>query len=212
MSIPWSRAEIVDHLRHALDRVVHFPTFAHHLAKASVERWVAFELAAMLDHLLHEHAWIALVECGGVSNFDLLLVPITAVETRSRTCLKTHTWPTDAIAIVLKVAHLSDGDKGRSHALIEDLMKKPRIAKECGHPCSMFFGVVITTSGLGTTYQAPVVMRTKERASRMLDAKVADGLAVVGMVERAVGYGEGRAPSGPRSSRPRYRGIEDRDS
>ena len=150
-----------------------------------MEPWFAFELAAKLDPLLDEHGWIALVER---ERFDLLLVPQEKTDRRHRLFTNVKTWPEDIIAVELKTAHLCDGPKSRMHALVDDLTKKPGRAREEGHPCAMFFGVLVTTSGLWTTFDSPVVKATKERAAAMPEPALGDGLKVVAVVDRAVQY------------------------
>jgi len=84
------------------------PKFAHHLAKASVERWLAFELAYLLDGRLPE-GWRCLVASGGSEGLgptDLLIVPKSATVGLQRFRVRDGPWPENAVAIELKAAHL----------------------------------------------------------------------------------------------------------
>jgi hypothetical protein len=189
-----SRSDLLPLLRRACGDVFKLPSLDHHLAKAAVERWFAFELAAKLDPLLEPLGWVALVECGGVKgklgSFDLLLVPRDKAPVHARIRPDVRTWPKEAIAIELKAAHLSDGDQGRTDALVDDLTKKPLLARDAGHECALFVGVLVTTSGLGASYQARAVEATKERAAKMPEPKLAAGLKGELVADRAVRYGE----------------------
>lgn len=184
----WSSAELIAVIRRGCEGVLELESFAHHLAKASVERWFAFELAAQLDRGLEERGWVALVECGGVQgelgNFDLLLVPRSAARTRERARLG-DTWPADAIAIELKAAHLADGGKGRTHGLLEDLTQKPKRAEAAGRGCAVILGILITTSGFGKDMDGQA---TKERAARIAETLLAPGIQVVERIDREVAY------------------------
>jgi len=181
--------EVPDILLAASVEVLKNPGLAHHLAKASIERWFAFELAAELDMRLDQRGWTALVERGGsnfdgtrLGNFDLLLVPTELVMIQERVHARVDPWPTDAIAIELKACHLADGAAARPRALLGDLTEKPKIARACGRRCS-FFGVLITTSGLGPGSASRASSATKKRELEMAFTELADGLTIVRRTE-----------------------------
>jgi hypothetical protein len=177
-------------LEAACEAVVQLPSFAHHLAKAAVERWFAFDLAHALDVTLAPMGWTALVErggTGGLGNFDLLILPIEETEAAARMDLSTHQWSGRAIAIELKAAHLSQGEAGRRDGLLTDLTGKPSLAATAGRPCSAFLGVMITTDGLGTGVRNEA---TKARSAALDKHRLplADGISCLAWVERDVAY------------------------
>lgn len=145
--------------------------FSHHVAKAAVERWFAFELAAELDRELEEEGWVALVETGGnkargLGNFDLLLVPkhATTAMTKRLPTLCVGDWPAEAIAVELKAARLTDGEKGYSTALLEDLTLKPALAIAAERPCAEIIGLQITCDGV---WGGKPNKETQDRIDRM---------------------------------------------
>lgn len=117
-----SREAVADLLLDAAESVLDSAALAHHLAKASIERWFAFEIARYLDAGLTrlDPPWVALVECGGggkrgsnvVGNFDLLLVPASAAA-KPGLRLRPGPWSAKAVAIEIKGAHLGDGITGK---------------------------------------------------------------------------------------------------
>src|SRR6185437_11854497 len=165
---PWRDDALPAHVVDAAKRVAMLPTFVHHLAKASIERWVAFELAAVLDEDLRGTGWTSLVECGGATglgNVDLMLVPSVATITGSRLRPQTAPWPQGAIAIEIKCCHLADGESGYRFSLVSDLMAKPALAVAAGRPCERWLGLLITTDGLWQG--SPNVAATAARAEQL---------------------------------------------
>jgi hypothetical protein len=139
----------------AAGEVVKLPSLAHHLSKASVERWFAFELAAALDPLLLPSGEVVLVERGGTSgkhgnigSFDLLVLPVTGAVGGARLEVGRQSWGRP-LALELKAAHLADGIRaGHAYpnALVADLTKKSLDAAALGRPCDIV-GVLVTTDG-----------------------------------------------------------------
>lgn len=153
LELPWADDDLADKVVSAARAVACRETFAHHLAKASVERWFAFELAAVLDENLHQAEWTCLVECGAssdVGNLDLVILPNSRVRHAARMKPSCDPWPRESIAIEIKAAHLGDGSGGYRTALASDLTLKPSIAAGAGRYCQRWLGLLITTDGLCT--------------------------------------------------------------
>jgi hypothetical protein len=150
---PWTNEELASHVLEGALHIAKTPAFAHHQAKASVERWLAFELAFRLDSVLVPSGWVCIVERGGtkgLGNIDLLIVPMKVTKATKGSCyleLGAANWPAGAIAIELKAAHLAQGESGYRQALSEDLAAKPEKFRQAGRPCR-WFGLLITTEGV----------------------------------------------------------------
>jgi hypothetical protein len=164
---PISTEKLAEYFQQAAQRVVRNPVLGHHLAKAAVERWLAFELAAILDELVAPIGWTCLIECGGakgVGNFDLLLAPSTATVRGARLVLDSRSLQPSAVAVELKAAHVSHGEKHVTQGLFNDLTMKPWKASKAQRHCAGWFGMLITTSGLWQGSQNHA--RTQENADR----------------------------------------------
>jgi hypothetical protein len=160
--------EVAHHLVEGSRRILSNPSFAHHLSKAAAERWLAFELAAFLDKVLERREWISLVERGATKEFgniDLLVVPASKTDHRKHLGPRLSPWPSEAIAIEIKAAHLGDGDQGVESALASDLTEKPVKARKAGRHCAAWLGVLLTTSGLWE--HSPNADATREREDKM---------------------------------------------
>lgn len=169
----------------ACDQVIANERFAHHLAKASVERWFAFELAAVLDDVPGR---VALVECGGkrgaLGNIDLLLVERSQVRHGLRLAPPQTPWDGSAIAIEIKAAHLRDGRTGYKNALVTDLLEKPELARHKERPCQEWLGLLITTDG-GWGAKVPDGDFTQRQAlMREERLELAPSLKSIGRVKR----------------------------
>ncbi|MCB9585267.1 MAG: hypothetical protein H6718_07710 [Polyangiaceae bacterium] len=167
--------------------------FAHHMSKASIEPWFAFELAAALDGKLGR---VALVERGGtqganpLGNIDVLLVDPRQARHERRLGAPPPPWDGTAIAIELKAAHLRDSEKGYRNALVSDLLEKPGKALLADRPCAAWLGVLITTDG-GWGPSVPggdFLQRQKLKHDKALP--LAPGLVVVHTSQRELAYRE----------------------
>ena len=191
---PWDTKTLAKALLDGSGVCLDDKNMAHHLAKASVERWFAFELAAALDPKLAVAGWTCLVECGGggkFGNFDLLIVPTESTSRKERVRLEANQWPSNAVAVEIKVAQLSDGPGAYPNALVEDLTKKPDLAATNGRPCAAWFGVLVTTDGL--CKGSPNAAKTAERGKLMAAGELPldEHLLRLGVPEtRAVQYGD----------------------
>jgi hypothetical protein len=181
-SFPWSNEKLAEHLLRAAEASTSTMDMAHHLAKAAVERWLAFELAADLDRELPD-GWVALVETGavaGMGNIDLLIVPTAATVVGSRIRPRTDPWPTNAVAIELKAAHLGDGEAGYRDALLLDLTTKVNLARGKNRECERWLGFLVTTDGLWKG--SANVTKTAQRSELMKAGQlpVAKGITRIG--------------------------------
>lgn len=198
---PLSRDDFADHLLRAAEYVLADDALAHHLAKASIERWFAFEIARHLDGLLAGAGLVSLVERGsttGVGNFDVLVVPRTKAARALRLGTPTP-WAEGTLAVEIKCAHLGDGNTAKgtySSALLSDLVDKPGLAAAAGRRCEIL-GLLIATDGTwgAATHAAARSLGDKLAAG---DLPLAEGLVRLQsrLLERSLVYsvcgGEGQ--------------------
>ncbi|MEZ4234401.1 MAG: hypothetical protein R3B89_34825 [Polyangiaceae bacterium] len=179
--------------REACEQVMASNHFAHHMSKASIEPWFAFELAAALDGKLGR---VALVERGGSSrenklgNIDVLLVVPEQARHERRLGAPPPPWDGSAIAIELKAAHLRDDEAKYRNALVSDLLEKPGKALLAERQCKAWLGVLITTDGGWGPKVPGGEFRKRQKLMHEGTLPLAPGLEVVERSSRQPTYGE----------------------